>query len=460
MEEIKIYNERVEKLIELDALDELGEFINDLNISDVGELINEYPDNALIFFNHLDFQRALAVFRILDGNIQEDLLTILAPHQMVQLLNELPPDDRTSLLAELPSHTVKEVIRKLNPEERKITLSLLGYPEESVGRLMTPDYIDVEPDWTVEQVLTYIRDYGKSSETIDVIYVTDAHGTLLDDIRIRDFLLVDPVKTKVQDLMDERFIALHVNDDQRETMNTFQMNNRVALPVVDDRNVLLGIVTIDDVLWVAEEEYSEDIQRIGGTEALNEPYLDIPLPKLIKKRVGWLVILFLGEMLTATAMAYFEDEISKAMVLVLFIPLIISSGGNTGSQASTLIIQAMALGEVTLYDWWRVIKRELISGVVLGTVLGIIGLIRVIFWNMAFHSYGDSTLSIGFTVGFSLLGVVLWGTLIGSMFPMFLKRLGADPAVSSAPFVATVIDVTGLVIYFSVALLFLRGILL
>lgn len=460
MEEIKILNERVEKLIELEALTELGEFINDLNISDVAELVNEYPDKALIFFNHLDFQRALAVFRVLDGNVQEDLLTILAPHQMVQLLNELPPDDRTSLLAELPSHTVKEVIKKLNPEERKITLSLLGYPEESVGRLMTPDYIDVEPDWTVEQVLTYIRDYGKSSETIDVIYVTDAHGTLLDDIRIRDFLLVDPVHTKVQDLMDERFIALHVNDDQRETMNTFQMNNRVALPVVDDRNVLLGIVTIDDVLWVAEEEYSEDIQRIGGTEALNEPYLDIPLPKLIKKRVGWLVILFLGEMLTATAMAYFEDEISKAMVLVLFIPLIISSGGNTGSQASTLIIQAMALGEVTLYDWWRVIKRELVSGIVLGTVLGTIGLFRVIFWNMAFHSYGDSTFLIGLTVGFSLLGVVLWGTLIGSMFPMFLKRLGADPAVSSAPFVATMIDVTGLVIYFSVALLFLRGILL
>ena len=343
MEDIKALSERVETLIELDALIELGEFINDLNISDVAELINENPPGALIFFKHLDFQRALAVFRIIDSSIQEDLLKTLPPNQIIQILNDLPPDDRTSLLSELPSHAVKEVIKHLNPEERKITLSLLGYPEESVGRLMTPDYIDVEPDWTVEQVLTYIRDYGKSSETIDVIYVTDQNGTLLDDIRIRDFLLVDPTSTMVQDLMDERFIALHVNDDQKETMSVFQMNNRVALPVVDDRNVLLGIVTIDDVLWVAEEEYSEDIQMIGGTEALDEPYLEVPFFTLIKKRVVWLVVLFIGEMLTATAMAFFQDEIAKAVVLALFIPLIISSGGNTGSQASTLIIQAMAL---------------------------------------------------------------------------------------------------------------------
>ena len=460
MEDIKALSERVETLIELDALIELGEFINDLNISDVAELINENPPGALIFFKHLDFQRALAVFRIIDSSIQEDLLKTLPPNQIIQILNDLPPDDRTSLLSELPSHAVKEVIKHLNPEERKITLSLLGYPEESVGRLMTPDYIDVEPDWTVEQVLTYIRDYGKSSETIDVIYVTDQNGTLLDDIRIRDFLLVDPTSTMVQDLMDERFIALHVNDDQKETMSVFQMNNRVALPVVDDRNVLLGIVTIDDVLWVAEEEYSEDIQMIGGTEALDEPYLEVPFFTLIKKRVVWLVVLFIGEMLTATAMAFFQDEIAKAVVLVLFIPLIISSGGNTGSQASTLIIQAMALGEVTLRDWWRVMRREILSGLVLGTILGAIGFIRVVFWNMVFHSYGANTIPIGCTVGLALVGVVLWGTLIGSMFPMFLRRLGADPAVSSAPFVATVIDVTGLLIYFSVAMLFLKGILL
>jgi magnesium transporter len=460
MEDIQALIERFENLISLDAHAELRDLINDMNISDVGELLNEDDTYTTILFEHLDLQRAIAVFRILDVNVQEGLLKTLPTNKLVQILNELPPDDRTSLLAELPSNVVKEIIKQLNPEERKITLSLLGYPEESIGRLMTPDYLDVEPEWTVEQVLNYIRDYGKSSETIDVIYVTDKNGKLIDDIRIRDFLLVDPKTTKVEDLIDGRYISLNVNDDQKDTMNVFQMNNRVALPVVDDHHVLLGIVTIDDVLWVAEEEYTEDIQKIGGTEALEEPYLEIPLWKLIKKRAGWLIILFLGEMLTATAMAYFEDELSKALVLALFVPLIISSGGNTGSQASTLIIQAMALGEIAIEDWWRVFRRELKSGLVLGSILGFIGFGRVIFWNMIFHAYGPHTFSIALTVGFSLLGVVLWGTLSGSMFPILLKKLGADPAVSSAPFVATLVDVTGLVIYFSLALLFLSGTLL
>lgn len=270
MEDTELILERIQTLRELDADSELREFINNLNISDVAELINEYPEDCMSFFQILDFQRALAVFRILDVGIQEDLIKQLPPHQLIQILNDLPPDDRTSLLSELPSNVVKDLIKQLNPEERKVTLSLLGYPEESVGRLMTPDYIDVEQDWTVEQVLTYIRDYGKSSETIDVIYVTDANGALIDDVRIRDFLLVDPKTTRVSDLIDGRFISLHVNDDQKETMQVFQMNNRVALPVVDDKNILLGIVTIDDVLWVAEEEYTEDIQMIGGTEALDD----------------------------------------------------------------------------------------------------------------------------------------------------------------------------------------------
>jgi magnesium transporter len=239
------------------------------------------------------------------------------------------------------------------------------------------------------------------------------------------------------------------------------MNNRVALPVIDDNNILLGIVTIDDMLWVANEEYSEDMQKMGGTEALNEPYLEIPLLKLFRKRVGWLVLLFLGELLTATAMGYFEGEISKAVVLALFVPLIISSGGNSGSQASTLIIQAMAVGEITIRDWWHVMRREIISGVLLGTVLGLFGFFRVIVWHQIFPDvYTQHYLMIGFTVGFSLLFVVLWGTLTGSMLPLILKRLGADPAVSSAPFVATLVDVTGLIIYFSLAYFFLQGLLL
>jgi magnesium transporter len=238
------------------------------------------------------------------------------------------------------------------------------------------------------------------------------------------------------------------------------MNNRVALPVLDDRGVLLGIVTIDDVLWITQEEFSEDIQKIGGTEALNEPYLEMPLLRLFRKRIVWLVILFLSEMLTTTAMTYFQDEIAKAVVLAIFVPLIISSGGNSGSQASTLIIQAMALGELTIADWWRVIRRELLSGLLLGAVLGAVGFTRVMLWSGLFHSYGTHGLIVALTVGVALIGVVLWGTVAGSMLPIVLKKFGADPATSSAPFIATLVDVTGLVIYFSVALVIMHGVLL
>jgi magnesium transporter len=290
--------------------------------------------------------------------------------------------------------------------------------------------------------------------------VINKKGELMDDIRIRDFILASP-EVKVNELMDDRFISLKATDDQEIASEVFKMNNRVALPVVDSHNILLGIVTIDDILWVAQEEFTEDIQKIGGTEALDEPYLDIGILKLVKKRASWLVILFLGEMLTATAMQFFQHEIEAATVLALFIPLIMSSGGNSGSQASTLIIQAMALGEVTLLDWWRVMKREIISGALLGIILGIIGLLRIVIWqNLHIYDYGEHWQRVGVTICFSLMGIVLWGSLMGSMLPLILKRFKLDPAASSAPFVATLVDVTGIIIYFSVAYFFLKGTLL
>ncbi|RAJ83391.1 magnesium transporter [Chitinophaga dinghuensis] len=451
--------EKFSELTEEKNYRELTVYLDDQLITDIAELIHEEPDEAGVIINNLSISRAAAAFRILDFPLQEDVIKSLAPAKIAELLNELPADDRTSFLEELPSEAVKELIKLLDPEERRITLSLLGYKENSVGRIMTPDYIAVREEWTVKQVLDYIREYGKDSETIDVIYVIDSNGHLLDDFRIREFLLVS-TDTVVHTLMDDRFVSLHVNDDQEEAIQVFRMENRVALPVVDDQGILLGIVTIDDMLWIANEEHTEDIQKIGGTEALDEPYLDMPLLKLVKKRIGWLVVLFIGEMLTATAMGFFEDEIAKAVVLALFVPLIISSGGNSGSQASTLIIQAMALGEITIGDWWRVMRRELISGVLLGSVLGAIGFIRILLWNTFFHTYGEHTILIGMTVGISLIGVVLWGTLSGSMLPLLLKKLGADPATSSAPFVATLVDVTGLLIYFTVAYTLMRGILL
>jgi magnesium transporter len=457
-------NHSIQEQFELILADEnkmrMHEFLNNLNISDVATLIEEFEDQATEIVAALSVHRAASTFKILELSAQKTIIQDLQPLKTAALLNELPADDRTSFLEELPTSVVRELIKLLNPEERKITLSLLGYPEGSVGRLMTPDYIAVQADWTIAEVLEHIREVGQESETIDVIYVINDQGQLVDDVRIREFLLSPPDRL-VSELTDGRYIELNVYDDQEKANQVFKMNNRVALPVVDNNNFLLGIVTIDDVLWVANEEFSEDMQKMGGTEALEEPYLEISIFKLFKKRVGWLIVLFLGEMLTATAMANYELALDKALILSLFIPLIISSGGNTGSQASSLIIQALTVGEVTIADWWSVMRREIISGLLLGAVLGMIGFLRVVLWSQIFPEvYGAHYLLIASVVGVSLIGVVLFGTISGSMLPIALKKLGADPAVSSAPFVATLVDVTGVIIYFNCAYLFLKGTML
>jgi magnesium transporter len=464
MEQASLFD-RFEALISKEDTLEIRAFLNDQNISDVAELINEYPDYADRIIANMAIHRAASVFKILDISQQKDIVKELPSAKTAELLNELPADDRTDFLEELPKAAIRDLIKLLDPEERKITLSLLGYPEDSVGRLMTPDYVYVYQHNTVQDTFETIRKHAKNSETIDVIYVINEQGELIDDIRIRDVILASPEKT-MEEIVDGRIVSLNVQDDQEHASQVFKMNNRVALPVVDDNNILLGIVTIDDMLWVANEEFSEDMQKMGGTEALNEPYLDIPFFTLIKKRAGWLVLLFFGELFTATAMAYFSDELSKALILSIFVPLIISSGGNSGSQASTLIIQAMAVGEVYIEDWWRVMRREILSGLTLGGILGFIGYFRIALWHQLMSRgviediYGEHWSLIGLTVGFSLMGVVLWGTLTGSMLPLVLKKLGADPAVSSAPFVATLVDVTGLIIYFSMAWVFLHGILI
>ncbi|MDB5246116.1 MAG: Mg/Co/Ni transporter MgtE [Segetibacter sp.] len=458
IEELSI-QEQFEQIIATEDKLAIRDFLDDQNIADVAELINDYPDYEAQIIANLSIHRAASTFKILDFPTQKRIVADLPSFKTAELLNELQADDRTDFLEDLPKEVLRDLIKLLDPEERIITLSLLGYPDDSVGRLMTPDYVYVYEHNSVAEVFQIIRKYAKNTETIDVIYVINDKGQLMDDLRIKEFILASPDKL-VNELMDERVIALKVTDDQEYANQVFKMNNRVALPVVDDNNVLLGIITIDDILWVAQEEFSEDMQKMGGTVALNEPYLEMPLFKLFRKRVGWMIVLFLGEMLTASAMSAFEDEIKKAVVLALFVPLIISSGGNSGSQASTLIIQAMAVGEITIANWWQVLRREILSGLMLGSVLGLIGFIRVAVWQQFTDIYGEHWFFVGATVGVSLVGVVLWGTLSGSMLPMILKRLGADPAVSSAPFVATLVDVTGLIIYFSVAYLFLQGLLL
>ena len=460
LDEAPSLKEQFEAIIATDDKIAIRDFLNDQNISEVADLVYEYPDYETQIIGSLSINRAVALFKILDLAEQKRIINELPPFKTAELLNELPADDRTDFLEGLPSNVVRELIKLLTPDERKTTLNLLGYPDNSVGRLMTPEYVWVYEQNTVAEVLETIRRYGKDSETIDVIYVISSEGNYLDDIRIRDIILSDPDR-KVSDIMDGRTIVLYADDDQENAANVFKMNNRVALPVVSRSMKLLGIVTIDDILWVAEEEYSEDIQKIGGTEALDEPYLDTPILKLFRKRVVWLIVLFIGELLTASVMEHFEAELAKAVVLALFIPLIISSGGNSGSQASTLVIQALAIGDITISDWWKIMKREIISGILLGTVLGIIGYFRVVVWHGIFPEvYGDHYQLIGLVLGITLLGIVLWGTLCGSMLPLALKRLGADPAVSSAPFVATLVDITGLVIYFSVAFAILSGIML
>jgi magnesium transporter len=416
-------------------------------------------EDQVVVFRVLPRKDAAEVFEYLSHEAQQALLKGMAQEDVAALLNSMAPDDRTLFLEELPAEVTRQLLALLTPAERSVALTLLGYPEKSVGRLMTPHYVAVREQWTVREVLDYVRAHGQDSETLNVIYIVDEQGSLIDDMRIREFLLA-PLDQRVADLMDRRFVALKATDDQEAAVAVFRQYDRTALPVTDTTGMLIGIVTIDDVLDVAEATATREIQRIGGSEALDEPYMSIAFGRMIQKRAGWLTALFLGEMLTATAMGAFEEEISKAVVLALFVPLIISSGGNSGSQAATLVIRALALGELGVKDWWRVMRREILSGLSLGAILGSIGFVRIALWSAFSNIYGEHWLLVAVTVAISLVGVVLWGTLSGSLLPFVMKRLGFDPAASSAPFVATLVDVTGLVIYFSVALVVLRGTLL
>jgi magnesium transporter len=438
----------------------LRDMTRNRHASELADTLTALPvEDQVVAFRVLPRKDAAAVFEYLSLETQEALLKAMAQEDVATLLNNMAPDDRTMFLEELPAAATRQLLTLLTPAERSVAATLLGYPEQSVGRLMTPNYVAVREHWTVREVLDYVRAHGQDSETLNVLYVVDEQGLLIDDIAIRGLLLTS-LDTKVSDLMDRRFVALKATDDQQTAVTAFRQYDRSALPVTDTAGMLIGIVTIDDVLDVAEAAATKEIQRIGGSEALDEPYMKIAFWRMIQKRAGWLTALFLGEMLTATAMGVYESEIQRAVVLAMFVPLIISSGGNAGSQASTLVIRALALGEVRLLDWWQIARREILAGLALGSILGSIGFFRITLWSAFSTMYGPHWLLVAITVGCALIGIVLWGTLIGSLLPLILRRLGFDPATSSAPFVATLVDVTGLVIYFSVALVVLRGTLL
>lgn len=429
--------------------------------ADIAERLTDLDKNERnLSFMMLPSERKNQVFRFLRPQIQIEIIKAMGTTELSEVLNNLPPDNRTQLFENFPDHLIKSSINLLSPEEKEIALNLIGYEKDSIARLMTPHYIQTKRERTVEQVLAHIKKVGRKAETLNFVYVVDDNNVLIDDLRIGQLLMAEPT-TKISELMDEHVTAITSTTSIEEAVEIFDKYDRSALPIITNSGVLVGIVTFDDILDRVQKQTTEDIHKFGGTDGLDLSYTQSSLLELVQKRAGWLVILFFGEMLTASAMGFFEGEIEKAVVLALFVPLIISSGGNSGSQAASLIIRAMALKELKLKDWWYVMKRELFSGFVLGAILGTIGFGRIFLWQwLGFYNYGEFWLYIALSVSVSLVFIVLWGTLSGSLIPFILRKVNLDPATASAPFVATLVDVTGIIIYFSIAAFFLAGKLL
>jgi magnesium transporter len=430
----------------------------------LGEIRDVWPllaqEDRIQGFMLLPRDEAEDFFFSLSARDQADVICSLPGREQRSWMRLLPPDDAADVIQAAPTEKRESLLGLLDEPTRREVTALLAYSEDNAGGLMNPRYIRLRPEMTVDEAISYIRKQMREQpRTIYYGYVLDNEQHLLGVISFRE-LFTAPARTRVAEIMKRQVATIPEQMDQETVSHRFTQSHLVALPVVDAENHMKGIVTVDDVVDVVREEATEDMQKVGGVEALDAPYLQIEMRRMIRKRVGWLSVLFLGEMLTASAMGFFEKEIARAVVLALFIPLIISSGGNSGSQATTLVIRAMALGEVRLRDWFRVIRREFVAGLGLGLVLAVIGFMRIVTWEMLFHTYGPQFLSVATTVALSLVGVVLWGTMAGSMLPFILRRLGFDPASASAPFVATLVDVSGLIIYFTVAAVILRGRLL
>ena len=432
-----------------------------LYAQDMAELLNQANAEQRAQIVHLldkDFNPE--VLADLEPGVVDEVMALLGTAKTAEAISELDVDDAVYVIENLNQKDQQEVLENISDKEVRADLEEgLSYPEHSAGRLMHNVVVAVPNDWTVGQAIDYMRSAAELPDDFHEIYVTDKEHRPVGGVAVSRLLRTHR-NIPIKDIMRKNLRLIAPYMDQEEVAFLFRKYGLVSAPVADEGLKLVGVITVDDIVDVLGEEATEDFQKLGGMEAMEKPYMQMPFWQMVHKRAGWLVVLFLGEMLTATAMGFFETQLEKAVVLALFIPLIISSGGNCGSQASTLVIRAMALGQIRLGDWWRVMRREIATGLVLGGILGGIGFLRIGAWSMFSTIYGPHWLLVALTVGTALLGIVLWGTLAGSMLPMILRRLGFDPATSSAPFIATLVDVTGLIIYFSVSIVFLHGIML
>lgn len=466
----------IEELIRAGAYSDLREAMHHLHPADIADVMQELsPKDGAVAFRFLQRDDAAASFAYLTPEQQEKIIAELGNEQSARMIEEMSADDRARLVDELPEEVAQRLVASLSPESRQEVQAILGYPPKSVGRIMTPDYVRIRPEWTVAQALDHIRRYGRDAETVNVVYVIDEYGKLVDDMRLRQLIFAEP-NAKIEDQMNRSFVTLHADQDRAEAVQLMSRYDRTALPVVDSRGALIGIVTHDDVADAAQAEATEDMQKMGGVAVLEEPFDKASVFSLVKKRAPWLALLFLSELLTSNTLRYFDQYMSKVIVLAAFVPAIISSGGNSGSQASTLVIRALSLGEVKVSDWFRILRRELAVAGLLGAIIGCIGFVRVSIWGWAGWWVENKHLPDGSTVkdysvqehfyllaaaiSTSLFGIVLWGSIMGAMLPFILKKCKLDPAGSSTPFVATLVDVTGIIIYFSAAMLILKGTLL
>lgn len=444
-------------LIEMRAFRQIRDALSTLEPIDIADLVHALdPDDAVIAFRVLPRQLAADAFAELTADSQELLLEELGDERAARLVESMDPDDRVAVLDELPVEVASQLIERFSPRNRKITQAILGYDSESVGRIMTPDYVRIRPDWTVARALDHIRRYGHDAETIHWVYVVDQEGELLDDLHIRKLLLAEP-ESSIAQLMDNEFLSLRADEDREEAVRMMSRYDRTALPVVDSLGLLVGIVTVDDVADIAEEEFTEDVQKLGGMAALDLPYMSTGLGEMLRKRGVWLALLFVMQVGTIAVISHFEESLAKAVVLASFIPLVISCGGNTGSQAATMLVRALSVGDIDTSDWWRVARKELLTGIGLGSVLGVLGFVTVSVASQLGFVATESPVRVGVAVGTAVVLIVTWATIVGSLLPILLVRIGLDPATSSTPLIATLMDVSGLLIYFSIALLLLSG---